>query len=672
MQTGKVTGTRKNKRPVSQPRDIKPMLASLSSKTFDKPGWLYEIKLDGFRAISYVNNEKAEIRSRNNKVFNEKFYPVHEALKNWRADVIVDGEIVALNNKGYPDFEKLQLWRSEADGDLAYYVFDLLWYDGQDMRHKPLWQRREMLEKILPKDNEIIRLSESFEDSGKQMYQLASSMNLEGIIAKKKDSIYQPDTRSKEWLKIKTFRTQEAVIAGYTRNENSPKKFSSLILGIYEDDELIPIAPVGTGFTNKMQEEIIQKLNPLITKKCPFRVVPDYNKPSRFRPNPPKAEVTWVKPEIVAEISYMTVSSDGVFRHPSFRGLREDKSPKEVKWEHVTEKETSGDSSFSAGHRSVKEGRKTLLNPKEESQTRDVNGHTVKFTNLSKVFWPNGGITKRDVINYYYQAAEFILPYLKDRPQTLNRFPNGVNGKSFYQKDVKGKVPHWIDTFDYYSETDKRAKEFLVCTDEASLLYVANLGCIEINPWSSRKQTPDHPDWCIIDLDPDTNNFEQVITAARITYEVLNDLSIDSYCKTSGSTGLHIYIPLEAKFTYEDSKEFGRSLVTVVHKEIPGFSSIERLTSKRKGKLYLDFLQNRPQATVAAPYSLRPKTNPSVSMSLHWDEVKKGLSINDFTIMNAIGRMKETGDLFKGVLGKGVDILKAKQKLDALIKPGGN
>lgn len=352
---------------------------------------------------------------------------------------------------------------------------------------------------------------------------------------------------------------------------------------------------------------------------------------------------------------------------PSFRGLREDKRAKDVVWEEpIAAEEATGESP--ADHKIIKPNaqradRKTLLNPGDETQVRKIEGHELKFTNLSKIFWPETGVTKRDMLNYYYQVVPFMLPYLMDRPQTLNRFPNGIHGKSFYQKDVTGKVPGWIRTHPYYSETDERRKHFLVISDEASLLYVASLGCIEMNPWSSRTDAPDNPDWCIIDLDPDKNTFDQVIEAARVTKDILDTMGIPGYCKTSGSTGLHIYIPLGAKYDYEGSKEFARVIAHAVHEELPSFTSIERLTSNRKGKMYVDFLQNRPQATVAGPYSLRPKPGAPVSMPLHWDEVKKGLRMTDFNIKNAMSRLKETGDLFKGVLGKGIDIENAVKKL---------
>jgi bifunctional non-homologous end joining protein LigD len=313
-----------------------------------------------------------------------------------------------------------------------------------------------------------------------------------------------------------------------------------------------------------------------------------------------------------------------------------------------------------------KKTRKVLLEPGEDTQVKKINGHEIKFTNLSKLYWPKDGFSKRDLLNYYYQAAPFILPYLKNRPQSLNRFPNGINGPGFYQKDVKGKVPDWISTFAYRSEDDNRDKEFLVASDEASLLYMASLGCIEMNPWSSTIQKPDNPDWCIIDLDPDKNPFDKVVECAKVVHQVLESMGMDSCCKTSGSTGIHIYIPLGTKYSYEESKEFARIIVTRVHAEIPDFTSTERLTSKRKGKIYLDFLQNRPQATLAAPYSVRPKPGATVSMPLHWDELKKGLRMKDFTMKNAIQRISKEGDLFSPVLGKGINMKKAIMTLDRL------
>lgn len=670
IQKGSARGKRGGRDPF--PHDLEPMLATLVDKPVDGDEWMYEVKWDGYRALAYLKGDSVELRSRNNKPFNEKYYPLYEELKRWDLHAVLDGEIIIVDEQGRSDFSALQTWRSEADGQLLYYLFDILWLDGSSLMHRPLEERRKFLQSAIPENNSLVRISENFDTSGTELFQLAGQLKLEGIIAKKKGGQYIPGQRSKEWLKIKTEKRQEAIIGGYTKNENSSKQFSALLMGLFENGNFRFIGPVGTGFSNRLQSEILQKLKPLVTNVCPFSEVPEYNKPSRFRPHPPKAEVIWVKPRLVAEISYREETRDGAIRHPSFKGLREDKAAREVTREIPTPaekivKQTNNILGERLTKHSMKKERTTLLNRADESQVRSVGGHELKFTNLSKTFWPKEKVTKRDMINYYYQVAPYLLPYMKDRPQTLNRFPNGIDGESFYQKDITGKAPEWIEGFPYHSETDNRNKNFLVCTNEASLLYIASLGCIEMNPWSSRVQHPDNPDWCIIDLDPsEKNSFDQVIEAAQVTKQVLDELGVPSCCKTSGSTGMHIYIPLGAKYDYEASKEFARAIVKRVHAEIPGFTSIERLTEKRKGRLYLDFLQNRPQATIAAPYSLRPKPGATVSAPLQWEEVKKGLRMRDFNIFNMMNRLKETGDLFRPVLGKAINIGRLMKKMDAM------
>lgn len=326
----------------------------------------------------------------------------------------------------------------------------------------------------------------------------------------------------------------------------------------------------------------------------------------------------------------------------------------------ATKTSTPGSSKITTAGKST-----PLLSPGQDTQTIKIAGHDLAFSHLSKIFWPKEKYTKRDLLDYYHQVAPYILPYLKNRPQSLNRHPGGINGPSFYQKNVSGKVPSWITTFPYRTAEDTEDKEFLVCTDEASLLYMISLGCIEVNPWSSRTAAPDNPDWCIIDLDPDKKTpFDKVIEAAQVTKKVLDAAGVTSYCKTSGSTGLHVYFPLGAKYSYDHSKEFARLVAELVHSEIPDYTTLERTLSRRKGRMYLDFLQNRPQATIAAPYSARPKPGATVSAPLHWEEVKKGLNMQDFTIKTMMDRVKTEGDLFKPVLGKGVDMEKALQKLE--------
>lgn len=657
-----VTSVLKKTKKAPFPKSLPPMLATLVDEPFDDPNWEYEVKWDGYRAVAFLNGKAVSLKSRNNKSFADKFYPVFDAIKNWKIKAVVDGEIIVATENGVSNFNKLQNWRSEEDGELLYYVFDLLWYEGKDLTSLPLSERKSILAILIPKDDAIIRSGYSIAAKGLQFFDAAAKLGLEGIIAKKSDSRYYPGERSRDWLKIKSQKRQEVVIGGYTRNDGTSKPFSALLLGVFEGKKFRYVGKVGTGFKSKEQREMLDMFKPLARKTSPFTENPDYNKPSRFRPNPPHAEATWLKPELVCEIHYTEVTDEGVFRHPAFIAMREDKDAKSV----VAEKEVPVENVVKENEKPGKaivnapagRGRRTLVNPSENTQVRKINGNELKFTNLKKVFWPEEGYTKGDMLNYYWQIAKYILPYLKDRPQSLNRFPNGINGKNFYQKDVTGKVPAWVEKHPYKAEGERKRKHFMLCNNEAALLYMANLAAVEMNPWSSTIQKPDNPTWCMLDLDPDKDNtFGQVIEVALGIHDLLDDLKVPSYCKTSGSTGLHIYIPLGAKYTYDQSQLFARWVATQVDAFF-NFTSIERMTGKRKGKVYIDFLQNRPSATLAAPYSLRPKPGATVSMPLYWEEVKKGLKMTDFTIANAIERVKSEGDIFKPVLGKGIDLKK--------------
>lgn len=649
------------------PSKLSPMLASMVDKPFDKDGWQYEIKWDGYRAVAFCNKNKVELKSRNDKSFREKFYPVHKALQEWNIHAVVDGEVVVLGKDGKSNFCALQNWRSEADGEIYFYVFDLLWMNGNDLMKMPLSERRTRLKQIIP-DNDIIRFSENFEVSGISFFEAVRKMGLEGIMAKKADSLYSAGNRSKDWLKIKANKRQEMVIGGYTKNDGSSKAFSSLLLGVYDKGKLIYTGKVGTGFKDKQQTEMLKQFKPYIIKTPPFTELPDINKPTRFQRYPPDAIAVWMKPELVCDVSFTEMTTDGIMRHPSFIAMRIDKKAEDVTREVAIDTEEITSKKKATSETLLKptgtKDRKTFLNPSDKTQVRKIKGSEIKFTNLNKIYWPKEKITKRDMLNYYYQVAPTILPYLKDRPQSMNRHPDGINGKSFYYKNVRGTAPDWIETFDYKSDADNRLRKYLVAKDQASLLYMANLGCIEMNPWHSKVETEDYPDWCIIDLDPAENNFNQVIEAANVTRYILEAMGVKSYPKTSGSTGIHIYIPMGAKYTYEQSKEFARVIATLVQREIPKYTSIERIVKARKGKMYIDFLQNRPQATVTAPYSLRPKPGATVSMPLHWDEVRKGLKMSDFTIYNAIERIKSAGDIFKPVLGKGINLEKVIKTFD--------
>ncbi|WP_246104305.1 DNA ligase D [Mucilaginibacter corticis] len=668
------------------PANIKPMKATLVDEPFDEAGWLFEVKWDGYRAIALLDKKDgASLISRNNLPF-EKYYPINDALKKWQMDAVLDGELLVLNDKGISDFGAMQNWRSEADGNLVYYIFDILWYEGKNLMGLPLTDRQAVLDSIIPADNEHIRQSKVFDANGIDFFAAAERMGLEGIIAKKADSVYTSDLRSKEWLKIKVQRRQEVVIAGFTKNEGTGKTFSALVLGVYDGKgELQFAGKVGTGFSDKLQKEMMAQFKPLITAQSPFDYEVDVDKPTRFRPKRMGAKPTWLKPELVCEVGYAEVTGDGVFRQASFKGMRTDKDARDVVLETASgTEETIAETDRKADAKNKKAApqtkttdlklnpiknteRKTLLNPTEDTQTKKVCGHDLKFNHVTKLYWQEDKVTKGDMLNYYYKVGELMMPYLKDRPMSLNRFPGGIHGQSFYQKNVTDKAPDWAETFDHVTGEGKVTK-YLVGTDEASLLWMNSLGCIEINPWFSRAQTPDNPDYCVIDLDPDKHTYDQVVEAARITKEILDAIDIPCYPKTSGSTGMHIYIPLEAKYTYQQSQLFANIIVKLVHKQIPDYTSLERSIAARKGKMYLDFLQNRPGATIACPYSLRPKPGATVSTPLSWDEVKPGLTIQHFNIRNVIDRFKETGDLFRGALGEGIDLEITLNKAQSLFK----
>lgn len=626
---------------------VKPMLATLVAEPFDEPGWVYEIKWDGYRAVAFMNNGKVAFKSRNDQSYNQKYYPIYEKLKELKINAIIDGEIVVVNKKGNANFGALQNWNSEADGELLYYVFDILWYNGYDLSHLPLLDRKAILAELIPNQSPIL-LSKAFETSGIDFLNATKRLGLEGIMAKRANSIYQSGNRTNNWLKIKAGNGQEVVIGGFTKISGSPKPFSSLLVGLFKKGKFIYTGKIGTGFSLDTQKELLAQFDPLIISKSPFYEEPEVNKPNRFRFNSPPAKAIWLKPKLICEVNFTEMTTDGLMRHPSFKGMREDKKAKEVVLERAVETDEIVPKSINP--------KDMLVKKEEETQVKKINGHELTFTNTDKIYWPVEKISKGDLINYYDQISAFILPYLKDRPQSLNRYPNGITGQNFYQKDVTGKVPDWIKTYLYHAEGDDTDKHFLVGKDKATLLYMANLGCIEIHPWSSTIKKPDHPTWCILDLDPDKQPFDQTIEVAQVTKAILDDMGVPGYCKTSGSTGLHIYIPLGNKYTYDQSKEFAKIIVTLVNRELPKTTSMERVVADRKGKIYLDFLQNRDQATIAAPYSIRPKPGATVSMPLHWDEVKKGLKMKDFTIYNAVSRANEMGDLFKPVLGKGINL----------------
>lgn len=671
-------------RKADMPRNITPMLATLVDEPFDRANWFFEIKWDGYRAVAYCEDDRVELISRNLKPFTEKYAPVTDALRGLGFQAVFDGEIVAVNEKGLANFQVLQNWQN-TPSRLQYFIFDVLWVDGYDITGLPLVERKRILRELLAPEDEVIKYSDHVIANGNAFFKVAVSKGLEGIMAKRAESIYQPDTRTDDWLKIKVNLRQEVVIAGYTEPRRTRKFFGSLLLGVYDGDELVYVGHTGSGFNTKSLEAIYKTLQPLVTDRSPFAQQPKTNMPA-----------TWVKPKLVCEIKFTEWTKDRMARHPIFMGLRSDKKASDVTFEKAVNMATLSKGSKAAPKKAAAKkttakgaakkaasksspqkkspvsskgsGKQLDLEAGEDQQVK-LNGQVLQLTNLKKVYWPWEGFRKGDMINYYLQMAPYILPYLLGRPHSLNRHPNGIEEKNFFQKDMKGKGLEWMQTHVDFSESTNVHVEYLVCSNEASLIYMANLGCIEMNPWHSRSGRWQYPDWCLIDLDPDkSNTFDEVMEVAKRVKEVLDSIGAAAYCKTSGSTGIHIYIPLGATYTFEQSKQLAELVVNLVNQQMPQLTSVERSPAKRKGKIYLDFLQNRETQTAAAPYSLRPRPGVPVSTPLDWSELKKGLTIKTWNAYNIFDRVKDTGDLFKPVLGKGINLEKVLQTLAGQMK----
>ena len=619
---------------------IKPMLAKLHDAAFDDPGWIYEIKWDGYRAIAEINKNETRLYSRNGLSFATDYPAIFEELQKIKTNVVLDGEIVAIDANGKPSFQLIQQYAQGGEVAICYYVFDCLSVNGKPTEGKPLIERKEILKSILPQ-SELIKYCDHIEGQGIAFFKAVKKQGLEGMIAKRADSTYTEGSRSADWLKVKNVVMEEAVIAGYTEAGGSRKYFGALVLGLYKKGKFIYIGHTGTGFNNATLKQVYQQLQSLKTSKSPFDVKVPVNAP-----------VTWVKPKLVCNLKYSEITQDGHRRHPVFMGLRIDKEAKEVH-EEVRDDENIADEEVQ------------ITKSKKMEATQTIGGKKMEFSHLDKVYFPDDGYTKGDVIDYYNKVYPHIIKYMKDWPESLLRMPNGLADKGFFHKDAGLNAPSWVKHTALYSESAEKEINYIICNDKPTLLYLANLGCIEMNPWNSRIKTLDKPDYLVMDLDPsERNTFEQVIETAKVIKTILDKAGAASFPKTSGATGIHIYVPLGAKYTYDQGKEFAHMIAMLAHDQLPEFTSLERSLSKRgKDHIYIDFLQNRKGQTLSCAYSLRPKPGASVSTPLDWKEVKKGLHPSDFTIKNIMQRIEKRGDLFSGVLLKGIDMMKCIKKL---------
>ena len=634
------------------------MLAKETEKPFDDKNWVYEIKWDGYRAIAEIENGNVKLYSRNGITFENSYPLVVQELQKIKADSVLDGEIVVLNDEGYPEFQLLQHYESNTHRPIHYCVFDILSLKGKNTCELPLTDRKKLLQSIIKK-SPVVKYSEHITEKGIAFFNVSTEKNLEGIMAKKADSQYYIGKRTNEWLKIKNNKTQEAIIAGYTDPGGSRKYFGALVLAIKDEGKLKYIGHTGSGFNQQSLKDMWNLLQPLKQSNTPFK--------GKVKTNMP---VTWVKPTLVCEIKFTEITRDGMLRHPIFLHLRDDKTIKEVTMANA--KLIKSASLPVESKKKATSIKKIGKIKKEENVVDDKTDKTyvfgkskVKVTNINKIYFPEDNITKGDVINYYIEMADYILPYLKGRPESLLRNPNGINAKGFFHKDAGEDAPLFVKSKKLFSESTNKHIDYIICDNKPTLTYLNNLGCIEINPWHSTVEALDNPDYLIIDIDPSKENtFEQVIEAANVVKQVLDKAGAPSYCKTSGSTGLHIYVPTAKKYTYEQVKDFAYLICMLASDELAGFTTLERNLQKRGNKhIYMDYLQNRRGQTIACVYSLRPKLGATISTPLLWKEVKSGLTPQDFTMQNIIKRVKKIGDIFRPILGQGINLTKCLKNL---------
>ncbi len=631
------------------PRSVSPMLATLATRPPSGDSWLYEVKWDGVRALCFIENNELRIFSRSGKRCDQQYPELSVLPRHVKASQsILDGEIAVLDEKGRSSFSLIQPRISVADPNsvahlsrstpVNLFLFDLLYLDGCDLRGVPLEERKRLLSEIVtPSDR--IHVSDFFTVDGDAMLEAAKANGLEGIVAKARGSKYE-GRRSRDWVKVKVITSDDFVIGGFTHGERD--YFSSLVLGLYDGEKLTHAGQVGTGFNEKTLKEIYAKIEPLITKKSPFT-----GTVKALR------DVTWLQPELVAEIKYLEMTPDGLLRAPVFVALRPDKDPRECVRDTAP----------------AEEPRRGPLIPNDSPAevTLDIEGHRLKLTNLNKVFYPGEGITKREVINYYDAVALLIVPHLRDRPLSLKRYPNGILEPFFFQKDAEGKVPDWVRLEPIFSEHNQDKIHYIICNDRATLIYLANLASIDQNPWMSRIGSLDNPDFALIDLDPTEGcPYSQIVEAAQLVKKTLDAIGLAGYPKTTGGDGMHIYIPLEPVYTYEQVRSFAELLSILVINQKPDLFTTPRAVSRRKkAKVYFDYLQISSSKTIAAPYVLRAHPGAPVSTPLDWSEVKTGLDPAQFNIHNAMDRFERTGDLFEPVLRKPQRLEPALEKVAA-------
>ncbi len=601
--------------PAREFQKYEPMLATLSERLPPGQGWIFEVKWDGYRALCRIRGGEAELWSRTGKDLTSRFGTIARALPHAlrSPDCVVDGEICALDEQGKPSFSLMQ----RGAGSLVIELFDLLELDGNPLLDLPLSERRSRLSALLDARSTVVRMSEGFED-GDALFAAAKREGLEGVIAKRVVSPYRAGRRTREWLKIKTRERQEFLIVGYTQGQGRRAgSFGALVLAVRRGDELVWAGNCGTGFTESEIEGLLAKLRPLRRETSPLPAVPRM-------PRVRQADVVWVTPKLVCEVEFVEWTRDGRLRAPSYQGLREDKLPRDVRRERSAERE-------------VGRGRRML-----------------RLRNLDKVFWPQEGLTKGDLLEYYERIAPVLVPHLRDRPFTMKRYPDGIEGQYFFQKDAPRHMPAWIPTREFPASSrdgkSRRLIRYPLVNDPLALLWMVSMGCIDMNAWLSRADRADRPDAVLFDLDPsDDSGFGETVKVALLVKEVLDAVELEGFPKTSGADGIHVLVPIARRHSYEQTRAFVSIVAGTLARTHPGLVTTEWSRAKRRGVL-IDANQNREGATIASVYSVRPRPGAPVSAPLRWEELTTALDPAALTMEAVLDRVEREGDLFTPVL----------------------
>ena len=661
-----------------------PMLATPVDHPFTRDGWLFELKYDGIRAMVSIAMDLVRITGRRGGDESAR-YPEAQAIRaGVRArQAIVDGELVVLDADGRPSFERMQqrinvsreveVRRAAAEHPVTFIAFDLLELDGRDLLGTELRIRKKTLRETIV-DSPNILFASHVERDGTSLFEVARGSGIEGIVGKRADSLYRPGIRSPDWVKIKSWLSQSCVIAGYTAGRGRrANQLGALILAVLDGNRLVHCGQVGTGFDEKTIRDLKERLRPLELKACALDVTPKTSEPA-----------TWVTPELVCEVRFAGWTRDGILRHPAYRALRPDQTPEDCTREipvHAPPAKTPRPpSEGAAAPPRPRRNARSVLTPAKDSRPRtpprqdpedlqalaqlrtlkgnahwEIAGRRLPLTNLDKVLWPVDGITKRDMIEHYVRMAPYMLPYLRDRPLSMQVFPDGIDGKSFWRKDKPTHAPAWIESWTYHGE---KTKTYIVVNEVATLAWVANAGVIDLHPWHSRIDAPNHPDWAVFDLDPfEPATFQEVVDIAKLVKAALDHYGMHGVVKTSGQTGLQIYVPVRRGPDYSAVRHWVEEVGRAIDQAAPGRVSWEWSVAKRTGRIRIDYTQNIINKTLAAPYSLRPAPGAPVSTPIAWEELDDPeLRPDRWNIATIARRVAENGDLFAPVLNADQDI----------------